>query len=413
MSAPQSRGPRPPGLPQGAARGRPQEAARETSDTERIRAQALALGFAACGFTGVERLPHGAAFQQWIDAGMAGSMDYLRRTRHQRADPRALLASARAAIVVAATYSRAESPILAQGRPQGAVARFAHGEDYHRVLKRRLAQLAEWINEHLDAAAELRAAVDTAPLFERELAMAAGLGFIGKNTLLISPGLGSFTVLGVLLTSQALVPDRPARARCGRCTLCLRACPTTALVGPYQLDARRCISYLTIEQREPVDPALRGALGRWAFGCDLCQEVCPYNRPTPRSRALAPDPALAPHDPLTTLDLAATAALTSAGYRRLVAGRALARAPRRCLQRNAALSAGNHPAVSPALDAALAALCQPEAAPLARQAALWAIGAREARGLVARPEPTGPSLDAVAGSGDDPMIPPGSAPAIP
>lgn len=362
--------------------------------TERIRAQARALGFAACGFAGVERLPHDAAFQRWLDAGMAGSMDFLRRTRAQRADPRALLPSARSAIVVAASYSHAAPPLLREGRPQGAVARYAHGPDYHRVIKVRLGRLADWIRAELDDRAELLAAVDTAPLLERELAMAAGIGFIGKNTLLISPALGSFTVLGVLLSSQALTPDAPARARCGACTLCLQACPTAAFAEPYQLDARRCISYLTIEAREAIDPALRRALGAWAFGCDRCQEVCPYNAPRRRGNAPLLDPELAPIEPLSTLDLAATTRLTSGGYRRLVAGRALARAPRRCLQRNAAVSAGNHPTAHSDLDQALAALGHdPAAAPLAREAAAWALQAREARALASPPNRGGSQGD--------------------
>ncbi|MBK8479989.1 MAG: tRNA epoxyqueuosine(34) reductase QueG [Proteobacteria bacterium] len=400
---------------------KPETSAASTIE-ERLRAQALGLGFSACGFTGVDRLPHDAEFQRWLDAGMAGSMLYLQRTRAQRAEPRALLPAARSAIVVAASYSRADPPRLSEGRPQGAVARFAHGEDYHRVLRRRLARLAAWVHAHVDASAELRAAVDTAPLLERELAMAAGLGFIGKNTLLIAPGVGSFTVLGVLLTSLELVPDAPGTPRCGRCTLCLRACPTAALVAPFQLDARRCIAHLTIEQREPIDPALRRALGTWAFGCDICQEVCPYNRPTARSRARTADPDLAPVAPLATLDLAATLALTSSGYRRLVAGRALARAPRRSLQRNAALNAGNHPTRSAGVDAALTALCQGEGAALPREAAAWALRARSEAGLRSALDPasgiaaaglTIPHESAEHGaarSGDPSMIPPGSAP---
>ncbi len=314
-----------------------------------LRERAKELGFARLGVAPVTPVARGrAALERWLARGEHGELGYMAREPRDRAAPLQLLPSARAAIVVVACYARpsAEAPLAAS---QGRVARYARGQDYHRVLREGLAALADWLNDQLGGhELEHRACVDTAPLLERELAMAAGVGFIGKNTMLLTPGVGSYTVLGVLLTSAPLPADSPADARCGSCRLCIDACPTAALATDgYRLDARRCVSYLTIERAGPFDDALdpdgslRRGSGSWVFGCDDCQQVCPYNRPTRRSDAIPVDPRLDASAHLATLDLAQLLTQRSGDYRRLVRGKALGRTSRPQLARNAAFAAGN------------------------------------------------------------------------
>jgi epoxyqueuosine reductase len=316
---------------------------------DRLRTRARELGFAGLGVAPATPLERGrAALESWLGRGDHGELSYMAREPAARANPQLLLPTAQAAIVVVACYARpgADEPTPAAGA--GRVARYARGEDYHRVLREGLASLAEWLDVELGPGLEHRACVDTSPLLERELAMAAGVGFIGKNTLLLTPGVGSYTVLGVLLTSARLPRDTPAEARCGSCRLCLDACPTTALGDDgYQLDARRCISNLTIERGGPLDDALdpdaelRQGTGSWVFGCDACQQVCPYNRPTRRVGAIPVDPRLDALAHPATLDLAKLLSQRSGDYRRLVRGKALSRASRPQLARNAAIAAGN------------------------------------------------------------------------
>jgi epoxyqueuosine reductase len=257
---------------------------------ERARAEALRIGFARCGFTTAE--PLDAATERkwnlWRAADRAGEMTYLMREHPRRSHPRDLLAEARTAVVVMAGYHAGD-----HGAPPapgaGKVARYAWGEDYHHVLRGRLRELAGWIEARareagaLDAETPLasRPCVDSAPLDERALAVRAGLGFIGKNTLLLTPEYGSYGLLGILLLSLELPPDAPMApgpaATCGDCRRCIEACPTAALEGPWTLDPRRCTSYLTIEQRGAIPPELARRMEGWAFGCDICQEVCPFN----------------------------------------------------------------------------------------------------------------------------------------
>lgn len=200
-------------------------------------------------------------------------------------DPRGLLPDVQSIICVADRYSdgRRDRGTLEDDHPHGRIARYARGDDYHRVIKRRLFELADALRaEH--AGHSFRACVDTAPLLEREYAQRAGIGSIGKHTLVIEPGVGSYLLLGALLTSLPLDPSQPAEPDvCGSCTRCIDACPTDAIT-PYSVDARKCISYLTIEHREFIDPAYHQPIGDWIFGCDICQEVCPHNQPTRRSR---------------------------------------------------------------------------------------------------------------------------------
>jgi epoxyqueuosine reductase len=232
------------------------------------------LGFEACGVTDLAPSAAGDALDRWLAAGYHGEMGYLARQAPVRREPATAWPEARSAVVVLHNYyQRAATPAPGRGR----VARYALGDDYHVVLKERLARLGA----RLAAAAgggRFRSYVDAGPLPERELARRAGLGWIAKNTMLIHPRLGSFTFVGVLLTDLLVAPDAPFEAdRCGSCRRCLDACPTAAFPAPRVLDATRCISYLTIEARNPAPEALRPLMGDWLFGCDVCQEVCPWN----------------------------------------------------------------------------------------------------------------------------------------
>lgn len=334
--------------------------------TRAVRERALALGFDRVGVGPADPPEHGAAFEAWLDAGYAGSMEYLGRGRAERLDPRRLLPGARSVVAVALNYS--------QGDPRGGdgwarVARYARGRDYHELMRPRLERLGEFIREAAGPGVRTRAAVDTSPLLERDLAARAGLGWVGKNTNLLHPGLGSWFFIGIVLTTAELRFDRSLPDRCGTCRACLDACPTRAFPAPYVLDARRCISYLTIEHRGPIPEDLRESLGEWLFGCDACQMVCPWNRRVPPTG----EPALMPTG--EPLPLPALFELTEEEFRARFSGTALRRAKRRGLLRNAAVALGNRkePAALPALRRALA---DPE--PLVREHAAWAL-ARIAR----------------------------------
>jgi len=369
---------------------------------ESIRSAALALGFARVGFAPADEVATRAAFRTWLDAGHAGAMAYLHARVDERARPRSLLPGARTVITVLVGHGAAPAPTAAG---VGVVARYARGADYHVVLHRRLRRLAQALPRLAGGAVGWRIAVDSAPLLERALAHAGGLGFWGKNAQLITPGLGSYTLLGELLVDLDLPPDqdarpgrddaaRPAhvratRPRCGRCRACLDACPTGALVQPHVLDARRCISYLTIELAGALPRELRPAVGARVFGCDACQEACPFNH----AAAAAGDPDLAP--PPNAAWLAAPSlldllAVRAKEHRRLTRGTALWRHRRALLQRNAAVALGNsgdRAAVGP-----LGAALHGSRFPLVRGHAAWALGrlggaaAREALAAARRTE---------------------------
>ncbi len=372
---------------------------------EELRREAGRLGFARIGIAAVGRPPHHEAFQRWLTEGLAGPMrEWLSRHDPLRADPTSLLPGARSVIMLATDHAvRApagdgETSFAGSGR--GRVARYAWGDDYHDLLRARANDLGTWLEQRLPGA-RTRGVVDSAPLAERDFAWLAGLGWVGKNTMLISPQAGSYFFLTAILTDIDLPADVPlAVDHCGTCTACLDACPTNAFPEPRVLDANRCISALTIEHRGEVPAELRGGMGQWIFGCDICQEVCPWNRHAPGS----PEPTFQPREGNATLDLADLLSLDDAGFRRRFRQSPLARAKRHGLARSAAIALGNHPH-PPAFPALVAALRDAE--PVVREAAAWALGRWIECGVMADEALTAlASRDAQVSS----MSPPGSRP---
>ena len=339
--------------------------------TRWVSEQARELGFDLCGVAPAYAFEELANYSAWLDRGYAGEMDYLRDPR--RCDPRAVLEGARSLIVVALNYNSAQPYSTEQAGVQdrdslrGWISRYAWGDDYHDLMKRRLEELLESIRLLCDYKIQGRIFVDSGPVLERDFAGVAGLGWIGKNTHLISPKRGSWFFLGELFVDLPLAYDRPIRDRCGRCELCLSACPTGAFVGPYVLDARRCISYLTIELKDWMPRAMRPLVGNHVFGCDICQEVCPYNvkaRPTAET-AYHPRPGL--HAP----DLIPLLSLTEADFRRRFRASPILRAKRRGFLRNVAVALGNLKSRE-AVPALIGCLDDDEE--LVRGHAAWALG---------------------------------------
>jgi epoxyqueuosine reductase len=341
-----------------------------------------ALGFARAAVLPIEPPRRHALYTQWLAHGHAGDMAYLASPEHvgPRGDLRALLDSAQALIVVALAYDR-HDPIPADDLVRGRIARYARGEDYHLVMRDRLVALAERLAAALGRPVASRPCVDSAPILEREWAERAGLGFVAKNTMMIAPGVGSYVVLGELLVDAPLAPGAPLPAgtpRCGACRSCLDACPTRAFVDAYVLDARRCISYLTIENTGPIPRALRPAIGTWVFGCDICQEVCPFN--AGKGAADLVDPLLRPRSLDHALpDLVALAGKGANQLRQLVKRTALRRVPRDLLLRNVSVALGNtgDPRAIPPLVALLG-----HKSPIVRGHAAWALGQLGAAALL-------------------------------
>jgi epoxyqueuosine reductase len=329
--------------------------------TRAIEARALELGFDAVGVGPATTPPHATEFERWLDAGYAGTMHYLARTRAERVDPPRLLPGVRSVVAVALNYAPPRDASDDGWRP---VARYARGRDYHDLMRPRLRALADFIDGAADTGTRSRAAVDTSAVLERDLAARAGLGWIGKNTNLLAPQAGSYFFIGIVLTTAALQPTAEQPDRCGTCTACLDACPTGAFVAPYLLDARRCLSYLTIEHRDDIAPDLAPHVRDWVFGCDVCQEVCPWNRHAPATRV----PALTPSGELGSIT--SLLDLDDGSFRARFKATAIARTKRRGLVRNAALMLGNGRDSSASLG--LRRLAD-DLDPVVRRAAAWAL----------------------------------------
>ena len=305
-----------------------------------IKTRARELGFDLCGIAPVGDFSELSYLPAWLAEGRAGRMTYLNRTARRRADVRQWLPSARSVIVVACLYNTARAYSTEIADPGVAlIARYAWGDDYHRVMTERINALLEWLRAASADVFDACVSVDTGPVQERAYAQRAGIGWIGKNTCVINPDLGSWILLGELVTSLPLEPDAPALDQCGTCTLCLEACPTRALVEPHVLDARLCLSYLTIEIKGSIPAEQRGALGAHVFGCDICQDVCPYNLRAP----LAAGPEWAPRAALDQPRLADLWSRSDSELAEAIEGTALVRRGVAGLRRNLAVALGNSP----------------------------------------------------------------------
>ncbi len=317
-----------------------------------VRRLALEAGFDEVGIAPAGPVGRAEEARAWLAAGRHGEMSYLDRHRELRVDPCKLLPGARSVIVVAHQYRQARDERTGQdggprpmeragsSGPRGRIARYAWGRDYHRVMRRKLMALADALRAAIGEPFETRVCVDTAPIIEREAGAAAGVGWIGKNTLLIHPRLGSFFFLGEIITTLELPPSPVVTDHCGSCRRCLDACPTGALDAPYRMDARRCIAYLTIEHRGPVPADLQPLMGDWVYGCDVCQDVCPFNAKAPPTREPAYElndgHPLPPRPPLNVLK-----EWTAEQHAAQLAGSAMKRATADMLRRNAAIAARN------------------------------------------------------------------------
>ena len=298
-----------------------------------VKRHAAALGFARTGVAPLERNPHAAELDGWLAAGHAGTMTYLHRQAEKRKDPRRIMPEARVAVVTLTNYWHGVENPGAMPRGSGRVAQYAWSSDYHDVLGKRLERLAAAIRD-VAPDATTRCYVDAGPVPERELAQRAGLGWIGKNMMLIHPEIGSFTFIGVVLTDAELAPDLPFDAdRCGTCRRCLDACPTNAFPEAHVLDATRCISYLTIEHRGAFSDQQGVDVGEWVFGCDVCQDVCPWNESFAQVTA---DPELAPRADVRAPDLPALLEMDEDAFARRYGDTPFARPGLTGMRRNAA-----------------------------------------------------------------------------
>ena len=305
--------------------------------SEGVKYRARQLGFDLCGIAPAGAFPELKLLRQWIDRGYAGTMGYLPRTAERRADVRRVMPSARSVIVTGTVYNTGE-PYSIERRDPGAaeIARYAQADDYHDVIGRRLDALVVWMREQHPESFDARAYVDTGPVQERVYAQYAGLGWIGKNTCVINPGLGSWILLAEIVCSLLLEADQPALDQCGTCTLCLDACPTGAFIEPHVLDATRCISYLTIEYRGEIPQEHHAAVGNHVFGCDICQEVCPWNAMPATANGTWPS-----RGALSVPRLAELSARTDEQLAELIRGTPLARAGVNGLRRNITVALTN------------------------------------------------------------------------
>jgi epoxyqueuosine reductase len=311
---------------------------RSDEATKGILARCRELGFALTGVASADSTQYEREFRDWIAAGRHGEMGYLAERLELRLDPRRLLPGARSVICVADRYHDGAPDPEASSADRGRIARYARGDDYHTVMKKRLRRLCDELAARYPAE-RFRVCVDTAPVLERELAQRAGLGAVGKHTLLIEPGVGSYLLLGEVVTTLALSPSVPCSDDpCGSCTRCIDACPTDAIT-PWSLDATRCLSYLTIEHRSAIDERYHAPMGQWIFGCDVCQEVCPHNQPTERSRRTETLPAYeARHESIELLEILGW---DEEARRGVFVRSAMKRAKLAMMKRNALVAAGN------------------------------------------------------------------------
>lgn len=367
--------------------------------TVRVKEEARRLGFALVGVTTPDPPPHFPVYNNWIDAGRHGEMNYLARedARQRRGDPRQILPECRSMLVLGVRYAAPAGPPEAEGEaaatPRGRVAAYAWGADYHDVLPERLRALVAFIEAENGAPVPNRWYTDTGPVLERDLAQRAGLGWMGKNSCLIDPHSGSYYLLAVILLGIELEADAPFTSdHCGSCTRCIEACPTQCIRPDRTLDARECISYLTIELKGAIPVELRPQMGEWAFGCDVCQQVCPWNV---RFAAAEGDPAFAPRPGVPWPALVAELELTPEEFNCKFKGSPVKRAKRRGYLRNVAVSLGNtgNPAAVPALARSL----REDPEPLVRGHAAWALG--QIGGPAARQ-----ALEAAAGVERDPEV---------
>jgi epoxyqueuosine reductase len=334
---------------------------------ELILKRSARYGFDAVGFTAVDQpWPAGARLEAFVEAGRHGTMDWFEETLERRSHPRALWPEARSAVVFGMSYGPDRDPLeILAHRDRAAISVYAQGDDYHQLIKGRLKELGGWMAKKL--ACKVKVFVDTAPLMEKPLAEAAGLGWQGKHTNLVSREHGSWLFLGAVLTDLELEPDVPTGERCGSCRACLDVCPTNAFPAPFQLDARACISYLTIEHEGPIPERYRAALGNRIYGCDDCLAVCPWNKFAARAR----EQALHAREDLRAPALADLAALEDGGFRTLFHRSPVKRLGRDRFVRNVLYAIGN--SSDPALAASARALLD-DRSPVVRGAAVWALG---------------------------------------
>jgi epoxyqueuosine reductase len=334
---------------------------------ERLKAKAAELGFVACGIARADAAPQsGERLRAWIAEGMHGEMLWMEARADQRASPAGLWDEVASVIALGMSYAPGVDPLaLAGERDRGRISVYAQGGDYHDVVKRALKAVARWIVA--EAGGDLKVFVDTAPVMEKPLAEAAGLGWQGKHTNLVSRDHGSWLFLGAIYTTLDLAADVPGRDRCGSCDACQRACPTDAFPAPYRLDARRCVSYLTIEHAGPIPLTLRDGIGNRVYGCDDCLAVCPWNK---FAESAAAHRAFLPRAELVAPALGDLLALDDAGFRAVFAGSPIKRIGRDRMVRNAAIAAGN--SGDPALVAPLGALAG-DPSDVVREAADWAL----------------------------------------
>lgn len=348
---------------------------------EAIREEAARLGFVHCGFARADAVPEaGEALKAWVAAGRHGTMGWMEDRVEQRAHPQALWSEARSVIALAMSYAPAEDPRRFSGEPEiGRISVYAQGGDYHKTVKKALKALARFIVERVPS--ELKVFVDTAPVMEKPLSAAAGIGWQGKHTNLLSRAEGNWLFLGVIFTSLDLEPDPPASEHCGSCTRCLHACPTAAFDGPGRIDARRCISYLTIEHSGPIPHEFRAAMGNRIYGCDDCLAACPWNRFAEAARA---NRAFLPRAELVAPRLHDLLALDDAGFRELFAGSPIKRIGVKRFLRNCLIAAGNSGDLR--LTGQIEAL-RGDADPVVAEAAEWALARLQPAASTARMQP--------------------------